>query len=84
MVGRTDPLDDARPEFLGGDVGVVLRRDHDGAHTLGHAPLVLHGHLGLAIRAQVGQLTTLAHGGQLARHPVGERDGQGHQLGRLA
>ena len=50
----------------------------------GDAVLVLDGDLGLAVRAQVRQLAGLADLGQPARHPVGERDRQRHQLGRLA
>ena len=50
----------------------------------GHAVLVLEGHLGLAVRPQVGQLAGLAHLGQAPGHPVGQGDRQRHQLGRLA
>ena len=50
----------------------------------GHAVLVLDGDLGLAVGPQVVQLAALADLGQPARHAVGQRDGQRHQLRRLA
>ena len=51
---------------------------------IGHAVLVLDRDLGLAVGAEVRQLAGLADLGQPARHAVGERDRQRHQLGRLA
>jgi hypothetical protein len=45
--------------------------------------LVLDGDLRLAIGPQVGQGAALTHVRQLLGHPVGERDGEWHQLGGL-
>ena len=81
---QDDRLDDVRAQPLGADVGVVLGGDDDGPDPLRDAVLVLDGDLGLAVRAQVRQLAGLADLGQPARHPMGQRDRQRHQLGRLA
>jgi hypothetical protein len=77
-------VDDLAPEPFRTNVRVVLRRDDHGPDAPGHAALVLHGDLGLAIRTQVGELAGLADLGEPARHPVGEGDRQRHQLRRLA
>ncbi len=37
------------------DVGGVMRRDHDGVQPHGPVTVVLDGHLGLAVRPQIGQ-----------------------------
>ena len=42
--------------------------------------VVLHGHLGLAVGAQVVHGPLLAHLGQALGHLVGQGDGQGHEL----
>ena len=82
--GQDDRLDDVVVDALRLHVRVVLRGDHDRVHAHRAVALVLHGHLGLAVRAQVVQLAALAHLGQPAGHAVGQRDGQGHELRRLA
>ncbi len=69
---------------VGANVGIVLGGDHDGGDPLGHAALVFHGDLGLAIGSQVVQLAALANLGEASRHAVRQRDGQRHQLGGLA
>ena len=81
---QDDRLDDLRAEPLGADVRVVLGRHDDGPDPLRDAALVLDRDLGLAVGPEVRQLAGLADLGQPARHPVGERDRQRHQLGRLA
>ena len=62
----------------------MLGRDDDGLDPLRDAVLVLDGDLGLAVRAQVGELAGLADLGEPPRHAVGQRDRQRHELGRLA
>ena len=84
MLGRMTVSTIVLAEALGPDVGVVLGRDDDRAHALRHAVLVLDGDLGLAVRSQVVQLAALADLREAARHAVGERDRQRHELGRLA
>ena len=81
--GQDDRLDDIGAQALDADIGIMLRRDHHGSDTDGHAVLVLDGDLGLAIGSQVVELVALAHLGEPARHAMRQRDGQGHQLGRL-
>ena len=81
---QDDRLDDLRAQPLGADVRVVLGGHDDGPDPLRDAALVLDGDLGLAVGAEVRQLAGLADLGQPAGHPVGERDRQRHQLGRLA
>jgi hypothetical protein len=45
--------------------------------------IVLDGYLRLAVGAEVRELAVLANFGELVRQLVGQRDGRGHQLGRL-
>jgi len=66
-----------------GHVGVVLGREHHGLHLEGPAVLVLHGDLGLAVGAQIGQDPLLADLGQALGEAVGQGDRQRHQLGRV-
>ena len=61
--------------MLGGD-------DHR-LHPLGDAEGVLHRHLGLAVRPQVGQYLLLAALGQPQAEVMGHVDGQRHQLRRF-
>ena len=83
--GRITDLDDVRAEPLRAGIGVVLGRDDDRPHAHRDAVLVLDGHLGLAVRPEVGQLArNLADLRQPAGHAMGERDRQRHELGRLA
>ena len=69
-------------------VGRVLRRDDDGRDLDGLVVLVAHGHLGLAVRAQVGQRPVLADLGQALGEPLGQVDGHRHEdvrlVGRIA
>ena len=59
----------------------MLAGDDHGVHAHGLAVLVvLHGHLALAVRAQVVHLAVLAHLGQALCQLVGQADGHGHQL----
>ena len=81
---QDDGLRDVGPDPLRPDIGIVLRGDDDRPDADRDSTLVLDGDLGLAVGAQVRQLTRLAGLGQAARHPVGERDRQRHELGRLA
>ena len=46
------------------DLGRVLRGDDDGRDLDWLAVLVAHRDLGLAVGAQIGQSTVVAHGGQ--------------------
>ena len=69
---QDDRLDDVGAQPLGADVRIVLGRHDDGPHPLGHAVLVLDGHLGLAVRAQVRQLAGLG-GPRTAGAPCGGR-----------
>ncbi len=78
-------VDDLLPDVRGqGGVQVdalgVLRREHDGVQAHRRGAVVLHGDLGLAVGPQVVQHAVLAHLGQPARQPVGQRDRQRHQL----
>ena len=62
----------------------MLGGDHHGVHAGGLAVVIIfHGDLRLAVGAQIGQQTLLAHVGQALGHLVGQRDGQRHQLGGL-
>ncbi len=63
------------------DVGGVLGGDDDRVEPDGLVAVVLDGDLGLAVRAQVGQHAGLAHLGEPAGQPVGQRDRQRQQLG---
>ena len=59
------------------------RQDHR-VHAHGIAVLViLHRHLGLAVRPQIIHQLLLAHLGQASRHLMGQGNGQGHLFGRL-
>ena len=68
-------------QFLEVDVGGVLRRYHHRVEPDRPVAGVLDGHLGLAVRSQVGHVPVAAHVRQPAREPVREHDRQGHQLG---
>ena len=62
----------------------VLGGEHHGVQPDGRGALVLDGHLGLAVRAQVAQRAVLADLGQLAGQPVRQRDRQRHEFGGVA
>ena len=72
-----------RDLFLGRARGMVGRHD-DGLDPLWFAVLVLDGDLRLAVGPQERQRTVPACLGEPFRQLVGERDGQRHELGRLA
>ena len=62
----------------------MLGGDHHRVHPQGAVlSVILHRDLGLAIRAQVVHQSLLADLGQTAGQPLGQRDGQRHQLGGL-
>jgi hypothetical protein len=65
------------------DVGGVLAGDDDGVQPHRLVAVVLDGDLRLAVRAQVREHARLADLGQPPGQPVGQRDRQRHQLGRL-
>ena len=80
--GLDDVVLDVRRQQVGErDVGRVLRREHDGVEADGPHAVVLDGDLGLAVGAQVGHLTGLAHRREPLGEPVREVDRQRHQLG---
>jgi hypothetical protein len=62
----------------------VLGGDHDGVEADRAVAVIFDRDLGLPVGAQIRNGPGLAHLGQPAGHPVGERDRQGHQLGGLA
>ena len=62
---------------------VVLGREHDRIHAAGAAVHIFHGHLALAVGPQEGSRPLFAHGGELPRERVRERDGQRQQLRRF-
>src|SRR5579859_816572 len=76
-------LDVGGQQFLEVDVGRVLRRDHHGVQAHRRVAYVLDGHLGLAVRAQVGDGARAADFGQLPGQLVREHDRQRHELGRV-
>ena len=76
-------LDDLLAEALRPDIGVVLGGHDHGPHAGRPAMLVLDRDLRLAVRAEVRELAGLAGLGQAARHPVCQRDREGHELRRL-
>jgi hypothetical protein len=84
-----DTLDDVGlDQVLRGDpVGVLRRHEHalDLDRTLPSVvvDLVANGHLRLAVRPQVRELTSLAHLGEPLADLVREHDRKGHQLLRL-
>ena len=78
--GLDDVLDQILLDLLLGHVGVVLRGDQDGIHAHGLIVFVFDGHLGLAVRTQVGQHAVLADLRQLHRQLVSQRDGQRHEF----
>ena len=69
MFGRHNGIDDVllhvRAKLLGGDVVVVLGRDHHGVDALGLAVDVLHADLALAVGPQVAELAEAADLAQL-------------------
>ncbi len=64
-------------------VRVMLAGDHHSGDPVGLAVLVLHGHLGLAVRPQALDGPGFPGVGQQQGQPVGQRHGQGQQLRRL-
>ena len=88
QLGRDGGLDDlfhhVCPQLLHAHALAVLAGDDHGVHAHGLVVLVvLHGHLTLAVRAQVVHLAALAHLSQALCQLVGKADGHGHQLGGL-
>src|SRR6185437_903439 len=82
--GLDDMLKDVGVQVLVADAFRVLRGDDHGIDARGLAGrFIFHGDLALAVRSQIGQLAALADLSQLAGELVGQRDGRGHQLGRL-
>ena len=63
--------------------GLVLGGYEHGAQGDGAPVLVLEGHLGLAVRAQIGQHPRLAHLGHALGQTVGQPDREGHEVGGL-
>ena len=63
---------------------IVLRRYHHGIHALGRLAVVFHGHLCLAVGAQIGQNAALSHLCQPHGKLVRKHNGQRHQFLRLA
>ncbi len=61
----------------------MMGRDQDLLHRHRAVALIAHHHLGLAIGAEILQLPGLAHLREPLGHPVGQLDGQWHQLGGL-
>ena len=62
----------------------VLGGNDHSVHTHGPVALVFHSHLALAVRAQIVQRAVLAHVRQPLCQLVRQRNGQRHQLRRLA
>ncbi len=62
------------------DIGGVLGGDDHGIQPHRDVVLVGDGDLGLAVRTQIWQHAVLTNLGQPPRQPVGQRDGQRHQL----
>src|SRR5690606_2723674 len=56
---------------------------HHRLHGRRHVVFVYERHLRLAVRPQVGEVAATPDLGQAPRHAVGQRDGQGHELGGL-
>ena len=79
-----DLLDHVLADLLQGDVRVVLGGDDHGVHPDRAVVLViLHRDLALAVRPHVGHQAGLADQGHLLAQLLGQRQGQGHQLGGL-
>ena len=79
--GKDDLADDLRGHHVRqGDAIVVLRGNHDGLDADGFSFLVADRDLGLAVGTQVVEQPLLTDIGQAGREPVGQVDGQGHQL----
>ena len=82
--GLDDLFHHVCPQLLHAHALAVLAGDDHGVHAHGLVVLVvLHGHLALAVRAQVIHFAALAHFGQALCQLVGKADGHGHQLGGL-
>ena len=80
-----DRLDDLGAQALGPDVRIVLGGDDDGPDPLRRSPCSYSTVTWvLPSGRRYGQLAGLADLRQPARHPMGQRDRQRHQLGRLA
>lgn len=79
-----DVLFEVRAQFFLRHLRVVLGRNDHRIHAHGALVLVLHGHLRLSVRAEIGQKPALAHLAQPHGELVGKHDGQGHQLLRFA
>ncbi len=78
-------VDDLLPDVRGQraleiDTCGVLGGQHHGVQPHRGGAVVLHGDLGLAVRAQVVEHAVLADLGQPPRQPVRQRDRQRHQL----
>ena len=61
------------------DLGVMLGGHHNGRNRHGRTPLVAHGDLCLAIRAQIGQLARLSHVGEALGKALRKIGGHGHE-----
>src|SRR5262249_18136209 len=88
QVGRDhrvdDQLGDVRTQLIHVDLVVVLRGDDDVVDARGPAVVVVaHCDLRLPVWPQVAQGLGAPNLGETSRQPVGEHDGQRHQLGRL-
>ena len=70
-------------QFLEVDVGGVLGRDHHRVEPDRLITGVLDGHLGLPVRAQVGDIAVAPRLRQPPGEPVREHDRQRHELGGL-
>ena len=79
-----DVLFDLLAQLLVGHVLVVLGRDHYSVDARRLADLgILHCHLALAVRPQVGHQPAFADLAQLLAQPVRQRNRQRHQFRRL-
>jgi hypothetical protein len=88
QVGRQGRLDDVRQDAVAdgvlGDVLVMLGGYHHRVDAPYLVAVEFHGHLGLAIGPEPGQLAVLADLRQPAGEQVAEMDGSRHQLRRVA
>ena len=77
-------LTNAFADFLLRRARCVVRRHHDGLYSLWFSVLILDRDLRLAVRPKEGKRSVLARLRKLLGQPVGERDGERHELGCLA